>query len=191
MEIIIGKIDLYTTVNGNPKAIVFPQGTNFNNNSEGIEIIGENEVLYLSTRKVGEKINVITKGKWHNIDIPQEYVNAVNSPSYERVKILFKRAIASINLVLNGPRPLIDQNTANTLLVENIESYLNFQNTTIKTLKDSNTDFAKHIVKDVKSENTQERTNAYNLINELTYRNLHEIQKEYNIVYECNETKNK
>lgn len=189
MELNIGKIDITVTANGNPKALIYPQGSDFNNTLDAIEVIGENEVLYLSTRKVGETIKVIEKGKWKNIDIPQEYVNALNSPSYERVKILFKRTLTGINTALNGTRPQVDLETAKVMVVDNMELFLKVQETVVKSLKDINTDFTKRVIKGLKSEDETMVQNSWKMINDLTLKNINEINKEYIIINDNKELK--
>lgn len=191
MEINIGKIDITVTANGNPKALVYPQGVDYNNTLEAIEVIGENEVLYLSTRKVGEKIRVIERGKWKNVEIPTEYINALNSPSYERVKILFKRTLTGINVALNGTRPQVDLETAKVMVVDNLELFLKVQETVIKSLKDINTEFTKMVIKGLKSDNDNTVQDSWKMINDLTIKNINEINKEYIIVNDNKELKEK
>ena len=160
MDIKIQKIDLSVTNNGTIKAIVFPEGSDITNQAEGVEILGEENVIFLATRKAGETVSFIEKGKWLNVAIPNDYLNVLNSPSYERVKIMFKRAIAGLNKIANGNRSQIDLDTANLLLVNNLEVQFKMQEFVLETLKNTNTQFAKQIVKDIKSEDANACYNA-------------------------------
>ena len=63
MEVKVGKVELSVTNNGTPKVNIYPEGSDFENIAESIEIIGE-ESIYAMTRKAGDVINIIEKGKW-------------------------------------------------------------------------------------------------------------------------------
>ena len=73
MDVKIQKIDLSVTNNGTIKAIVFPEGSDITNQAEGVEILGEENVIFLATRKAGETVSFIEKGKWLNVAIPNDY----------------------------------------------------------------------------------------------------------------------
>lgn len=190
MEVIVGKVDLGVTNNGTPKVNIYPEGSDYNNIAESIEIIGE-EVIYAMTRKVGEKINIIEKGKWKNLDIPEEYTKALNSPNFDRMKLLFRRSIAGVNKAVNGDRTQIDFDTAKMLIADNLELQLKVQNYILNIIRNTKTDFCKSLDGDLRSGNPQSIYNAWNLINELTIRNINEISKEYKINNDCEEISNK
>lgn len=190
MEIIVGKVDLSVTNNGTPKVNIYPEGSDFDNIAESIEIIGE-EVIYAMTRKTGEKINIIEKGKWKNLDIPDEYMKALNSPNFDRIKLLFRRSIAGINKAINGDRTQIDLDTAKMLIADNLEIQLKVQNYILSIIKNSKTDFCKSIDGDLRSGNPQSVYYAWNLINDLAVKNIHEISKDYKINNDCEEVPDK
>ena len=60
MEVKVGKVELSVTNNGTPKVNIYPEGSDFENIAESIEIIGE-ESIYAMTRKAGDVINIIEK----------------------------------------------------------------------------------------------------------------------------------
>ena len=191
MEIKIGKVEVLVTNNGTPKAIVYPEGADFNNVAEGVELIGENDVLFLSTRKQGETIAITEKGKWKNVVIPNEYIQALNSPSYERVKMLFKRTVSGINKAINGTRTPLDLDTAKILITDNVELFTKVQDYIVTVLKNTDTEFATALVKDLKSSDTQARYKAWEVVGSLTSRNISEISKDYKIVNDLEEPKTK
>lgn len=191
MEVKIGKVEVLVTNNGTPKAIVYPEGADFNNVAEGIELIGENDVLYLSTRKQGEVVSITEKGKWKNVVIPNEYVQALNSPSYERVKTLFKRTVSGINKAINGTRTPLDLDTAKILITDNVELFTKVQDYIVTVLKNVDTEFATTVVKDLKSSDVQAKYKAWEIVGNLTHRNIGEISKDYKIVNDLEEPKPK
>lgn len=191
MEVKIGKVEVLVTNNGTPKAIVYPEGTDFNNVAEGIELIGENDVLYLSTRKQGEVVSITEKGKWKNVVIPNEYVQALNSPSYERVKTLFKRTVSGINKAINGTRTSLDLDTAKILITDNVELFTKVQDYIVTVLKNIDTEFATTVVKDLKSSDVQAKYKAWEIVGNLTHKNIGEISKDYKIVNDLEEPKPK
>lgn len=191
MDIKIGKIELSLTNNGTPKAIVYPEGSDFNNVAEGIELLGENDTLYLATRKNGETISIVEKGKWKNVVIPNEYVSALNSPNYDRIKLLFKRSMSSLNKAINGTRTELDLETTNVLISENINLFAKVQDMVFNELKEIDTPYIKQIVSDVKSKDNEKMNNAWAVINDLTHRNIYEISKDYKIVNNLDALKNK
>lgn len=191
MEVKIGKVEVLVTNNGTPKAIVYPEGADFNNVAEGIELIGENDVLYLSTRKQGEVVSITEKGKWKNVVIPNEYVQALNSPSYERVKTLFKRTVSGINKAINGTRTPLDLDTAKILITDNVELFTKVQDYIVTVLKNVDTEFATTVVKDLKSSDIQAKYKAWEIVGNLTHKNIGEISKDYKIVNDLEEPKPK
>lgn len=191
MEVKIGKVEVLVTNNGTPKAIVYPEGADFNNVAEGIELIGENDVLYLSTRKQGEIVSITEKGKWKNVVIPNEYVQALNSPSYERVKALFKRTVSGINKAINGTRTPLDLDTAKILITDNVELFTKVQDYIVTVLKNVDTEFATTVVKDLKSSDVQAKYKAWEIVGNLTHKNIGEISKDYKIVNDLEEPKPK
>ena len=78
MEVKVGKVELRVTNNGTPKVNIYLEGSDFENIAESIEIIGE-ESIYAMTRKAGDVINIIEKGKWKNLEIPTDYMKLLNS----------------------------------------------------------------------------------------------------------------
>lgn len=191
MEVKIGKVEVLVTNNGTPKAIVYPEGADFNNVAEGIELIGENDVLYLSTRKQGEVVSITEKGKWKNVVIPNEYIQALNSPSYERVKTLFKRTVSGINKAINGTRTPLDLDTAKILITDNVELFTKVQDYIVTVLKNVDTEFATTVVKDLKSSDVQAKYKAWEIVGNLTHKNIGEISKDYKIVNDLEEPKPK
>lgn len=181
MEIKIGKIKLGVTSNGTSKVHIYPEGSDFNNTSEAIEVIGDLESLYAMTRKSGETIEIIEKGKWKNLKIDDEYVKVFNSPNYERVKNLFKRSVVAVNEAINGSRTSIDFDTAKVLMADNLELQLKTQDFILSYLKKSNTVFAKQLVNDIKSDDVNAKFEALNLLNQLAIKNISEINKDYKI----------
>lgn len=190
MQVKIQKVDLSVTNNGTIKGIIFPEGADINNASEGIEILGDS-VIYLATRKVGETVEIVEKGRWKNLVVPKEYADALNSPSYDRIKILFKRAVSGLNKMVNGIRTQLDFDTAKVLLTDNLELFLKTQDFVLNTLKQYKTTFSKQIISDIKSEDINTQFNAWKIINDLTYRSLNEISKDYKIINNMEELKEK
>lgn len=191
MEIKIGKVELGLTANGTPKVYIFPEDADFNNTSEAIEVIGELESLYASTRKKGETVELIEKGKWKNLKINDEYIKAYNSQAYDRVKNLFKVSLIALNKSLNGNRTQLDIDTAKILLTNDLELFLKFQDETLKILKDSATDYSKEVVRNLKLPISEQTLNPYQELNKLTLQSINNISKEYKIVNSCEEVKTK
>lgn len=186
MEIKIGKVELGVTNNGTVKASLYPEGADFNNNAEAIEIIGD-ECIYLATRKNGETVEIIEKGKWKNLALPEDFQKALKSPSYDRVKLLFRRSVSGLNKAVNGNRTEIELSVAKGLLTSNLELQLKVQNFVLETLKDTDTPFAKQLISDLSSKDTNTQYNAWKVINDLTNRNISEISKEYRIIDDLEE----
>lgn len=191
MEIKIGKVELGLTANGTPKVYIFPEDADFNNTSEAIEVIGELESLYASTRKKGETVELIEKGKWKNLKINDEYIKAYNSQAYDRVKNLFKVSLIALNKSLNGNRTQLDIDTAKILLTDDLELFLKFQDETLKVLKDSNTEYSKEVIKNLKLPMCEQTLNPYQELNKLTLQSINNISKEYKIINNCEEVKAK
>lgn len=191
MDIKVGKVEIAVTNNGTPKAVLYPEGADFNNVAEGIELIGENDTLFLSTRKQGEVVTIVEKGKWKNVCIPDEYIKALNSPSYDRIKMLFRRSVAGINKAINGTRTSLDLDTAKILITDNVELFVKVQDYIVGVLKNTDTEFAKLVVKDLKSSEPDSRYNAWKIVNDLTHKNIGEISKEYKMVNDLEEPKTK
>ena len=189
MEVKIGKVELGLTANGTPKVHIYPEDADFNNVSEAIEVIGELESLYASTRKKGEVVELIEKGKWKNLKINDEYVKAYNSSSYERVKNLFKVSLIALNKALNGNRTQLDIDTAKLLLTDDLELFLKLQDETLKVLKDSDTEYSKTVIKNLKLPLQEQTLNPYQEVNRLTLQSISNITKEYKIVNDCEEVK--
>lgn len=189
MEVKIGKVELGLTANGTPKVHIYPEDADFNNVSEAIEVIGELESLYASTRKKGEVVELIEKGKWKNLKVNDEYIKAYNSPSYERVKNLFKVSLIALNKALNGNRTQLDINTAKLLLTDDLELFLKLQDETLKVLKDSDTEYSKTVIKNLKLPLQEQTLNPYQEVNRLTLQSISNITKEYKIVNDCEEVK--
>lgn len=189
MEIKIGKVELGLTANGTPKVYIFPEDADFNNTSEAIEVIGELESLYASTRKKGEIVELIEKGKWKNLKINDEYIKAYNSQAYDRVKNLFKVSLIALNKSLNGNRTQLDIETAKILLTDDLELFLKFQDETLKILKDSSTDYSKEVVRNLKLPMSEQTLNPYQELNKLTLQSINNISKDYKIINNCEEVK--
>lgn len=188
MQVTIGKIELGITNNGTVKAYIYPSGSDFTNICEAIEIIGDS-AIYLATRKTGETVEITEKGQWKNINIPKQYLNALNDPMYERTKLLFSRSVSAFNKLANGPRQALDFDSAKVLITNNLELFLKTQDFILATLKKTNTNFAKKIVADIKSDNAETQFNAWKLINELTHKSINEINKDFKIINDCEEVK--
>lgn len=188
MEVKVGKIDLSVTNNGTPKVSIYPEGADFNNQSESIEIIGE-EVIYVLTRKVGETIEITERGKWKNIVIPQEYTKALNSPTYDRIKLLFRRGVSGVNKAVNGSRTQIDLETAKLLIAENLDVQLKVQNYVLELFKSIDTPFTKQILDDLKSKDVLTKYNAWKVLTDYSIRNIMDISKDYSIINDGEEVK--
>ena len=184
----IEKVDLSVTNNGTVKANVYPEGSDTSNKAESIEIIGD-ECIYLATRKKGDVIQVETKGKWKNVVIEKAYLNALNSPSYDRIKLLFKRSVAGMNKIANGDRTQLDFETAKVLMTDNLELFLKTQNFILEQLKSVGTPFAKKLVTDTKSKEVEQQYQAWQVINNLTRQSLQEVSKDYRIINDGEELK--
>ena len=184
----IEKVDLSVTNNGTVKANVYPEGSDTSNKAESIEIIGD-ECIYLATRKKGDVIQVETKGKWKNVVIEKAYLNALNSPSYDRIKLLFKRSVAGMNKIANGDRTQLDFETAKVLMTDNLELFLKTQNFILEQLKSVGTPFAKKLVADTKSKEVEQQYQAWQVINSLTRQSLQEVSKDYRIINDGEELK--
>lgn len=184
----IEKVDLSVTNNGTVKANVYPEGSDTSNKAESIEIIGD-ECIYLATRKKGDVIQVETKGKWKNVVIEKAYLDALNSPSYDRIKLLFKRSIAGMNKIANGDRTQLDFETAKVLMTDNLELFLKTQNFILEQLKSVGTPFAKKLVTDTKSKEVEQQYQAWQVINSLTRQSLQEVSKDYRIINDGEELK--
>ena len=184
----IEKVDLSVTNNGTVKANVYPEGSDTSNKAESIEIIGD-ECIYLATRKKGDVIQVETKGKWKNVVIEKAYLDALNSPSYDRIKLLFKRSVAGMNKIANGDRTQLDFETAKVLMTDNLELFLKTQNFILEQLKSVGTPFAKKLVTDTKSKEVEQQYHAWQVINNLTRQSLQEVSKDYRIINDGEELK--
>ena len=184
----IEKVDLSVTNNGTVKANVYPEGSDTSNKAESIEIIGD-ECIYLATRKKGDVIQVETKGKWKNVVIEKAYLDALNSPSYDRIKLLFKRSVAGMNKIANGDRAQLDFETAKVLMTDNLELFLKTQNFILEQLKSVGTPFAKKLVTDTKSKEVEQQYQAWQVINSLARQSLQEVSKDYRIINDGEELK--
>ena len=184
----IEKVDLSVTNNGTVKANVYPEGSDTSNKAESIEIIGD-ECIYLATRKKGDVIQVETKGKWKNVVIEKAYLNALNSPSYDRIKLLFKRSVAGMNKIANGDRAQLDFETAKVLMTDNLELFLKTQNFILGQLKSVGTPFAKKLVADTKAKEVEQQYQAWQVINSLARQSLQEVSKDYRIINDGEELK--
>ena len=184
----IEKVDLSVTNNGTVKANVYPEGSDTSNKAESIEIIGD-ECIYLATRKKGDVIQVETKGKWKNVVIEKAYLNALNSPSYDRIKLLFKRSVAGMNKIANGDRTQLDFETAKVLMTDNLELFLKTQNFILEQLKSVGTPFAKKLVADTKAKEVEQQYQAWQVINSLARQSLQEVSKDYRIINDGEELK--
>ena len=123
MEVKIAKIQLGITANGTPKVYLWNEGSDTNSLSQAIEIIGD-ECIYLATRLVGETVEIVEKGKWKNVVVPQAYKEMLESPQYNRVKLLFKRCVHGIDIAINGISTNVDLDIAKTMLCDDFEFYL-------------------------------------------------------------------
>lgn len=184
----IEKVDLSVTNNGTVKANVYPEGSDTSNKAESVEIIGD-ECIYLATRKKGDVIQVETKGKWKNVVIEKAYLNALNSPSYDRIKLLFKRSVAGMNKIANGDRTQLDFETSKVLMTDNLELFLKTQNFIFEQLKSVGTPFAKKLVADTKSKEVEQQYQAWQVINSLARQSLQEVSKDYRIINDGEELK--
>lgn len=182
MEVKIGTVKLGLTNNGTSKVYIYPEGSDFSNTSEAIEVIGDLESLYAMTRKQGETLEIIENGKWKNLKIDQKYLEAFNSASYDRVKAMFKRCLVALNDSINGSRTELEFDTAKMLMTDNLDLFLRTQEYILELLKKSNTEFAKQLVEDTKSTLADIKFNAWKIINDLTVRSISDISKDYRII---------
>ena len=165
MEVKIGTVKLGLTNNGTSKVYIYPEGSDFSNTSEAIEVIGDLESLYAMTRKQGETLEIIENGKWKNLKIDQKYLEAFNSASYDRVKAMFKRCLVALNDSINGSRTELEFDTAKMLMTDNLDLFLRTQEYILELLKKSNTEFSKQVVEDIKSTLVDVKFNAWKIIN--------------------------
>ena len=182
MEVKIGTVKLGLTNNGTSKVYIYPEGSDFSNTSEAIEVIGDLESLYALTRKQGDTLEIIENGKWKNLKVDQKYLEAFNSASYDRVKIMFKRCLVALNDSINGARTELEFDTAKMIMTDNLDLFLKTQEYILESLKKSNSEFSKQVVEDIKSTLVDVKFNAWKIINDLTNRSLAEISKDYRIV---------
>lgn len=182
MEVKIGTVKLGLTNNGTSKVYIYPEGSDFSNTSEAIEVIGDLESLYALTRKQGDTLEIIENGKWKNLKVDQKYLEAFNSASYDRVKIMFKRCLVALNDSINGARTELEFDTAKMIMTDNLDLFLKTQEYILESLKKSNSEFSKQVVEDTKSTLIDVKFNAWKIINDLTTRSLAEISKDYRIV---------
>lgn len=182
MEVKIGTVKLGLTNNGTSKVYIYPEGSDFSNTSEAIEVIGDLESLYALTRKQGDTLEIIENGKWKNLKVDQKYLEAFNSASYDRVKIMFKRCLVALNDSINGARTELEFDTAKMIMTDNLDLFLKTQEYILESLKKSNSEFSKQVVEDTKSTLVDVKFNAWKIINDLTTRSLAEISKDYRIV---------
>lgn len=183
MEFKIGKVQLGITSNGTPKALLWSEGSDYNALSQAIEVLG-NEVLYVSTRKLGETIEIVQKGRWINVTVPKEFQDAVNSSGGERIRALYSRAVHGIDVSVNGVRPSIDFETAKVMITEDLEMFLKAQDFVLKTIKETDTEYTKEIVKNLKTPLNEQTLNPYEEVNKLTLQSLKNITKDYKITNE-------
>ena len=132
---------------------------------------------------------VETKGKWKNVVIEKAYLNALNSPSYDRIKLLFKRSVAGMNKIANGDRAQLDFETAKVLMTDNLELFLKTQNFILEQLKSVGTPFAKKLVADTKAKEVEQQYQAWQVINSLARQSLQEVSKDYRIINDGEELK--
>lgn len=182
MEVKIGTVKLGLTNNGTSKVYIYPEGSDFSNTSEAIEVIGDLESLYALTRKQGETLVIIENGKWKNLKVDQKYLEAFNSASYDRVKAMFKRCLVALNDSINGARTELEFDTAKIIMTDNLDLFLKTQEYILESLKKSNSEFSKQVVEDTKSTLVDVKFNAWKIINDLTTRSLAEISKDYRII---------
>lgn len=182
MEVKIGTVKLGLTNNGTSKVYIYPEGSDFSNTSEAIEVIGDLESLYALTRKQGETLVIIENGKWKNLKVDQKYLEAFNSASYDRVKAMFKRCLVALNDSINGARTELEFDTAKMIMTDNLDLFLKTQEYILESLKKSNSEFSKQVVEDTKSALVDVKFNAWKIINDLTTRSLAEISKDYRII---------
>lgn len=182
MEVKIGTVKLGLTNNGTSKVYIYPEGSDFSNTSEAIEVIGDLESLYALTRKQGETLVIIENGKWKNLKVDQKYLEAFNSASYDRVKAMFKRCLVALNDSINGARTELEFDTAKMIMTDNLDLFLKTQEYILESLKKSNSEFSKQVVEDTKSPLVDVKFNAWKIINDLTTRSLAEISKDYRII---------
>ena len=182
MEVKIGTVKLGLTNNGTSKVYIYPEGSDFSNTSEAIEVIGDLESLYALTRKQGETLVIIENGKWKNLKVDQKYLEAFNSASYDRVKAMFKRCLVALNDSINGARTELEFDTAKMIMTDNLDLFLKTQEYILESLKKSKSEFSKQVVEDTKSTLADVKFNAWKIINDLTTRSLAEISKDYRII---------
>ena len=182
MEVKIGTVKLGLTNNGTSKVHIYPEGSDFSNTSEAIEVIGDLESLYALTRKQGETLVIIENGKWKNLKVDQKYLEAFNSASYDRVKAMFKRCLVALNDSINGARTELEFDTAKMIMTDNLDLFLKTQEYILESLKKSKSEFSKQVVEDTKSTLVDAKFNAWKIINDSTTRSLAEISKDYRII---------
>ena len=175
----IEKVILGVTNNGTPRAYVWQEGADTNSMVEAIDVIGD-QALYVATRHKGEEIDLIL-GKFINVKVPQEFIEASGKPTYSRVIELFKRAINSIDYVLSGNKPTIDMDTTKELIEQEVKTVLELQDTVYKTIKESKSQLAKEIVENMSKPQSEQTLNPYEYIYNMTKGSFNNVNKEYRI----------
>ena len=129
------------------------------------------------------------KGKWKNVVVPQDYIKAVNSPNYERFKLLYKRSLSSLYKAINGSRTEIDLENAGILISEQLDLFAKVQNIVLNSVKEIDTPYMTELSSNLKSSDTEKNNNAWNVVNDLTHKYIYEISKDYRIVNDLETTK--
>lgn len=178
-KIKIEKVVLGVTNNGTPRAYIWQEGSDINSMVEAIDVIGD-QALYVATRHKGEEIELIL-GKFINVKVPQEFIEASSKPSYARVIGLFKKAINSIDYATNGSRPTIDIETAKELVASDTNILLELQDVVYKTLLDSKSKIAQEIVANITKPKIEQTVDSYTMVYNIARSALNNINKEYRV----------
>lgn len=175
----IAKVILGVTNNGSPRAYIWEEGSNLDSQVDAIDIIGD-QALYVATRHIGEEIELIL-GKFTNVKVPQDFIEASSKPTYKRVIGLYKKAIKSIDFALNGNKPIIDKDTARELLTEEINTFLDMQDTVYSLVSESKTKVCRDVMANINKPKAEQTLDPYQVLFSLTRHAVGNITKEYRI----------
>ena len=160
----IAKVILGVTNNGSPRAYIWEEGSNLDSQVDAIDIIGD-QALYVATRHIGEEIELIL-GKFTNVKVPQDFIEASSKPTYKRVI---------------GNKPIIDKDTARELLTEEINTFLDMQDTVYSLVSESKTKVCRDVMANINKPKAEQTLDPYQVLFSLTRHAVGNITKEYRI----------
>jgi len=175
----IAKVILSVTNNGTPRAYVWEEGSNIESQADALDIIGD-QSLYIATRHIGEEVELIM-GKFINVKVPKEFVEASSKPTYKRVIGLYKKAIQSIDFAINGSRNTISLDTAKELITEDINTFLDIQDTVYNLVSESKSKVCRDVMVNLGKPKAEQTLDPYQVIFSLTRQGVNNITRDYKI----------